>query len=151
MAKYAVLTDNVVTNIVVSDSKLQPNWVEINDGDDIRIGYIQNQPGGVIQAPSIPITDRRKKMVLSRPKFAFAVAKAEIITNEEAKAWAGGKEIPAPVQTAINTAYPNLGEDRLEAEIEILTAKNVNRSHPLLLLLQQQMGISDEVADSLFE
>lgn len=150
MARYAVVDDGVVTNIVVADSKLQSNWERINDNDDIRIGYIQTQPGGTFSAPTVSIDEQRKTWYKSRAKFALATANSGIITDNEAKAWAGGRDIPAAVQTAIDLAYPNGGEDKLAAEVEVLTAKYINRVHPLLLILQQNMSITDDVADDLF-
>lgn len=89
----------------------------------------------------------RSQMRVTRGEFAVACVAAEIITADEAKAWAGGNALPAAVSGIIATLPP---ADILPAEIEALTTAYVRRTAPLLETLRIGLGLTPEEADALF-
>lgn len=90
----------------------------------------------------------RDAMAVTRGRFAVAVAKAAIITEQEAIDWAGGNGLPTLVNAAIGTLPPG---DQLAAKVEALTALNVQRLNPLVLMLQAATGLADAQVDALFD
>jgi hypothetical protein len=57
--KYAVITDGVVTNIVISQSKLESNWVKTDDasiGDLYEVGVFTSVPKEQVEPPIRKIT-----------------------------------------------------------------------------------------------
>ncbi len=91
----------------------------------------------------------RSKMATPRGTFALAAFSAGIITDVEAEAWAGGTALPGAVTDAFAAAIPDAAE-RLEARIQALTAAEVHRVNPLILMLQGTLSLTDEQTDALF-
>lgn len=95
------------------------------------------------------LADKRATMRLMRGEFAIRAAGMGLITPEEAEAWAGGTSLPASVTNAF-AAHIADDMERLAARVDALTASHIHRVNPLILLLQAQLGLSDDSIDALF-
>ncbi|MDF9301601.1 hypothetical protein P5P81_03255 [Tritonibacter mobilis] len=93
------------------------------------------------------VAAERDAMSVPRGQFAVAAAGAGLVTEQEALNWAGGNSLPATVNAVID-ALPQA--EQLPARVEALTALNVQRMHPLVLMLQASLGLTDEQTDGLF-
>lgn len=93
------------------------------------------------------VAAERDAMSVPRGQFAVAAAGAGLVTEQEALNWAGGNSLPATVNAVID-ALPQA--EQLPARVEALTALNVQRVHPLVLMLQASLGLTDEQTDGLF-
>ncbi len=96
------------------------------------------------------IAAERESMKTSRQRFAFNSARAGIVSPIEAEKWGGGVELPSNISGLIDAAYQD-PLARLEARLHALTADEINRLHPIILMLQVELDLSDEVVDGLFE
>lgn len=96
------------------------------------------------------LLQKRATMKADRSAFAVQCAVIGLITHEEAEAWAGGSSLPENVSAAFAKNIAD-ATDLLSARVNALTASHIHRSNPLILLLQDQFGLSDEQVDRLFD
>lgn len=90
----------------------------------------------------------RETAYVSQVNFGIAIMMAGIVTEEEAEGWVTGNSIPPIVQSALDTITdPN---DRAVAKLKIRGSTTVYRNDPMVLFLQQHLGLSDAQVDSLF-
>jgi len=95
------------------------------------------------------IAAERDQLALTRPEFAIAAAAAGLITEAEALAWAGGTALPQFATDAIDGTAGTSAE-KLAMKIEALTAANIRRTAPTVLLLGAALNMSDAQMDELF-
>lgn len=89
----------------------------------------------------------REGVSLSRVELAKRLRQFEILTAEDAKRVARGEWPEALLLPMLNLMPQEVIDD---AEIELAGATEFERLHPTILLFQQAMGISDEIADEVF-
>ncbi|MBV6637032.1 MAG: hypothetical protein KI788_14145 [Mameliella sp.] len=94
------------------------------------------------------LTEARAGAVLSRTEFALASQAAGIITKTEATAWLAGGTIPAAAAAAL--AFIPDQTERDEAEIRFIGAQQIDRTNPIISLLQAHLSLTDGEVDALF-
>lgn len=97
--------------------------------------------------PTAELAAERARMVLSRAQFATAAFLEELITEEEATAYAGAGTLPAFAVTAIAT-LPQ--PQQAPARILAAGAREIARSNQLIALMQAALDMPDEDVDELF-
>ena len=88
----------------------------------------------------------RETRTLSRAQFCIAVKHAGFLTAAQAEAAARG-DIPAPLEALFATMPAAEAED---GRILWAGLTQVERRHPLVLLVAQHMTLADEQVDALF-
>jgi hypothetical protein len=91
------------------------------------------------------IEDIREKTSIEKSSFCILLAQNGVLSNEEAVIAARG-DWPASFADALT----QMGADSLEAQIKWATATDISRNEPLILLLAQFKGLTDEAVDTLF-
>ena len=113
-----------------------------------RIGEIDwSQLDKAADRAARALDERRAAASLSRTEFAIALAGAAVISEQEAEDWAMGTGIP-PIALAGLEAMPEA--DRFAARVEMRSAQTINRSAPMIGLLQSAAGLADAQVDQLF-
>ena len=95
------------------------------------------------------VEELRPQMVLTRAQFALVSATAGLITYAEALNWAGGTSLPQFASDAIDSIAAT-GPEKLAMKIDALTAANVRRNAPLISLLGETIGMTEDQIDGLF-
>lgn len=89
----------------------------------------------------------RKRATLSRADFFESVMDAGLVTAVEAKQGASGNGIP----TAFSDAIAGLPEvDRDKAQVRFYAASEFRRLHPLVIMVQEHMALTDAEVDEIF-
>lgn len=130
--------------------------IEIDDGyhaelmqaqatGKIIVAGTDGVPQAVDPAP-VDLPAQREMMSLSFAQLLIGLEKDQWITTSEAEAWLDG-QLPASVVALINTLP--IGE-RFAAKARAKRPAAVERTNPLVVLLGQQAGKSEEELDSFF-
>jgi hypothetical protein len=86
---------------------------------------------------------------LSRAQFAISLAGAGIITASEAEAWAANGELPTFASDAIANSGMSATE-QMGARIKAKAAVEIDRTSPIVTLLQASLSLTDAQVDALF-
>lgn len=134
-----------------ADVGLSPVWVEDPPAVERFERVVERAPAlvqgewivshDVIRSPSSQIK-------VGRPGFAAAAMEAGLLSEQEAKDWAGGQSIPAQVLSIFAT-LEEMGRRR--AEIMALGISTVGRDAALIEALRVSYGLTHENMDALFD
>lgn len=91
--------------------------------------------------------DRKRNMKVSRRDFCINLKRANILSASDAISAAKG-EWPSALITALSSLTVDEAD---EAKIEWAAAQEIHRTHPMIILLQDYIGLTDAQVDSLFE
>lgn len=139
MPRYAIVENGIVVNVAIATTPLDTNWIE---SATARRG--DTWDGTTFSPPPPYVPD-----MVSRYQFATALKRAGTITAAEAKAFAGGNELPQLAIDAIAT-YTADQDTRDELEIKGLASVNVRRGDGLVGLLAGHLSMTPSEVDDLF-
>lgn len=127
MAKYAIIENGAVTNVVRAASKLEDHWRFITNDADVQIG------------------DTFDGSAFSRPEPVVAVPAR--VTVRQARLALLGAGLLTDAETALN----GLSSPQKEAAlIEWEYAQNVERNHSLIAAMATALELTDAEVDQLF-
>lgn len=149
MTRYAIITDGVVENVVKADADLAAanGWVEAPSSVSIGWGY----DGQNWSEPAGPTYEEVRAAMppLSRAQFAGALALSGAVTAGEARAWCKNGDLPSFAITAIENSGMTDNE-KLLATIKAESATEIDRTSPIVALLQAAKSLTDAQVDALF-
>ena len=98
----------------------------------------------------IPDAELRANMApLSRAQFAGALALSGAVTAGEARAWGKNGDLPSFAITAIENSGMT-DDEKLLATIKAESATEIDRTSPIVALLQAAKSLTDAQVDALF-
>jgi hypothetical protein len=92
---------------------------------------------------------RAKMAPLSRAQFAGALALSGAVTAAEARAWGKNGDLPSFAITAIENSSMT-ADEKLLATIKAESATEIDRTSPIVALLQAAKSLTDAQVDALF-
>lgn len=130
-------------------AKLYANGVLVLDGD---IQWSDEQQGWVLDTtvfadPERLMTLKVIPFQITRSQLILGLTQAGLITDAEGVAAASGTAIPASIDAVFST-LPT--EEAVAARIRWYSMLHAERTHPLLVAVQLQHGITDEQMDDYF-
>ena len=105
--------------------------------------------GGVWTRQWTVTTIPAARIKLSRAQFAIALAGAGTITEAEAEAWAASGELPTFAADAIANSGMTAAE-KMGARIKAKAAVEIDRTSPIVALLQAAKSLADAQVDAMF-
>ena len=114
---YAVVENGVVTNIVVSDSALFPNWIQ---SDVAQIGWTYD---GAAFHPPAPSPTPVLPPIITRLAFRYRLTDAEYVGILNAAKM--DVEVAAWVETFNIVSQVNLDDPRTKSGLDMMVSKNL--------------------------
>lgn len=124
--RYAIVENNIVTNVVISEVALQNNWIEIDDNVGIGATYDPNTGG------------------FTNPIIEYETVVPRSITKRQAMLQLNKVGLYEPLISMINET------ENIELKIEFEYTTVFDRNSQFIAAVAQSFNLSDEEVDNLF-